>query len=104
MSSMIVVCAGVKSREIATMLGDHVNVYPVKGYSITVSLDDEQSRQSAPWVSYSAKIVMSRLGPDRFRIAGTAEINGLRDIRSDRIAPLIDWTRRYFPKGSTRTR
>ncbi|MDE1005260.1 MAG: D-amino acid dehydrogenase [Paraburkholderia fungorum] len=101
----IVVCAGVKSRDFAAMLGDHVNVYPVKGYSITVCLDDEVSQQRAPWVSLlddSAKIVTSRLGVDRFRVAGTAEINGFnRDIRSDRIAPLVDWTRRYFPQVST---
>ncbi|MFL9946584.1 D-amino acid dehydrogenase [Paraburkholderia agricolaris] len=101
----IVVCAGVKSRDFAAMLGDHVNVYPVKGYSITVYLDDEVSQQRAPWVSLlddSAKIVTSRLGVDRFRVAGTAEINGFnRDIRSDRIAPLVDWTRRYFPEVST---
>ncbi|MFL9989143.1 D-amino acid dehydrogenase [Paraburkholderia sediminicola] len=101
----IVVCAGVKSRDFAAMLGDHVNVYPVKGYSITVCLDDEVSQQNAPWVSLlddSAKIVTSRLGVDRFRVAGTAEINGFnRDIRSDRIAPLVDWTRQYFPEVST---
>ncbi|MFM0212481.1 D-amino acid dehydrogenase [Paraburkholderia sediminicola] len=101
----IVVCAGVKSRDFAAMLGDHVNVYPVKGYSITVCLDDEVSQRGAPWVSLlddSAKIVTSRLGVDRFRVAGTAEINGFnRDIRSDRIAPLVDWTRRYFPEVST---
>jgi D-amino-acid dehydrogenase len=101
----IVVCAGVKSRHFAAMLGDHVNVYPVKGYSITVCLDDQTSRQRAPWVSLlddSAKIVTSRLGTDRFRVAGTAEINGFnRDIRSDRIAPLVDWTRRHFPEVST---
>jgi D-amino-acid dehydrogenase len=101
----IVVCAGVKSRDFAAMLGDHVNVYPVKGYSITVCLDDEVSQQRAPWVSLlddSAKIVTSRLGVDRFRVAGTAEINGFnRDIRSDRITPLVDWTRRYFPEVST---
>ncbi|MFL9868642.1 D-amino acid dehydrogenase [Paraburkholderia fungorum] len=101
----IVVCAGVKSRDFAAMLGDHVNVYPVKGYSITVCLDDEVSQKHAPWVSLlddSAKIVTSRLGVDRFRVAGTAEINGFnRDIRADRIAPLVDWTRRYFPEVST---
>ena len=101
----IVVCAGVKSRDFAALLGDHVNVYPVKGYSITVCLDDEVSQQRAPWVSLlddSAKIVTSRLGVDRFRVAGTAEINGFnRDIRSDRIAPLVDWTRQYFPEVST---
>jgi D-amino-acid dehydrogenase len=101
----IVVCAGVKSREFGSMLGDHLNVYPVKGYSITVCLDDPQSQQAAPWVSLldeSAKIVTSRLGPDRFRVAGTAEFNGFnRDIRADRVAPLVAWTRRHFPDAGT---
>jgi D-amino-acid dehydrogenase len=36
----MVVCAGVGSRDMATQLGDRVNVYPVKGYSITVNLLD----------------------------------------------------------------
>ncbi|MFD1557600.1 D-amino acid dehydrogenase [Paraburkholderia silviterrae] len=101
----IVVCAGVGSRAFASMLGDHVNVYPVKGYSITVCLDDEKSQRAAPWVSLldeSAKIVTSRLGADRFRVAGTAEINGFnRDIRADRVAPLVEWTRRLFPEVDT---
>ena len=96
----VVVCAGVGSRAIAAMLGDRVNIYPVKGYSITVCMDDAQSQQGAPRVSLlddAAKIVTSRLGNDRFRVAGTAEINGInRDIRADRIKPLVDWTRRHF--------
>ena len=101
----IVVCAGVASRRFASLLGDRVNIYPVKGYSITVHLDDQQSQQGAPWVSLlddRAKIVTSRLGPDRFRVAGTAEFNGQnRDIRADRIKPLVDWVRALFPKAST---
>ncbi|MGF7131545.1 D-amino-acid dehydrogenase [Paraburkholderia sp. EB58] len=103
--AQIVVCAGVKSRAFASMLGDRVNIYPVKGYSITVCLDDAASQQGAPWVSLlddSAKIVTSRLGTDRFRVAGTAEINGFnRDIRAERIAPLTEWTRRCFPQVNT---
>jgi D-amino-acid dehydrogenase len=86
-------------------LGDHVNIYPVKGYSITVSLSDAASQLSAPWVSLlddSAKIVTSRLGADRFRVAGTAELNRFnRDIRADRIEPLVRWVRDYFPGIST---
>jgi D-amino-acid dehydrogenase len=101
----VVVSAGVRSREIAQGLGDRVNVYPVKGYSITVQLDDAESRAAAPWVSLlddRAKIVASRLGADRFRIAGTAEFNGAnRDIRADRIRPLVDWCERHFPGIST---
>ena len=102
----MVVCAGVGSRHIAQMVGDRINVYPVKGYSITVHLDDEASVQGAPWVSLldeSAKIVTSRLGTGRFRVAGTAEFNGYnRDIRADRIEPLVAWTRRNFAIGTSR--
>jgi D-amino-acid dehydrogenase len=101
----IVICAGVASRHFAAMLGDRVNIYPVKGYSITVHLDSPQSQESAPHVSLldeAAKIVTSRLGADRFRVAGTAEFNGFnRDIRADRIAPLTRWVRSNFPGVDT---
>lgn len=96
----VLVCGGVGSYQLADMLGDRVNIYPVKGYSITVNLNDAKSVENAPWVSLldeSAKIVTSRLGEDRFRIAGTAEYNGYnRDIRADRIQPLVDWVNRNF--------
>jgi D-amino-acid dehydrogenase len=103
----MVVCAGTASRALAAQLGDRINVYPVKGYSITVNLLDEQSQQGAPSVSLlddETKLVTSRLGLDRFRVAGTAEFNGFnRDIRSDRIKPLVDWVAQCFPKVSTRS-
>ena len=77
---------------------------PVKGYSITLDID-EASRDAAPWVSLlddDAKIVTSRLGADRLRVAGTAEFKGFnRDIREDRIRPLVEWTRQLFPGLST---
>ncbi|WP_350601641.1 FAD-dependent oxidoreductase, partial [Pseudomonas sp. 65/3-MNA-CIBAN-0223] len=47
----LVICAGTASRGLAAQLGDRVNIYPVKGYSITVNLADEVSRASAPIVS-----------------------------------------------------
>jgi D-amino-acid dehydrogenase len=101
----MVICAGVASRHFASLLGDRINIYPVKGYSITVALEDAASRAAAPTVSLldeSAKIVTSRLGHDRFRIAGTAEFNGYNlDIRADRIEPLVRWSRRLFPGVAT---
>jgi D-amino-acid dehydrogenase len=103
----VVVCAGVASRRFAAMLGDRVNVYPVKGYSITVDLGDRSSQDGAPWVSLldeNAKIVTSRLGLQRLRIAGTAELAGEnRDIRAARIAPLTNWLRSRFPGVSTQS-
>lgn len=103
----LVVCAGTASRDLAAQLGDRVNIYPVKGYSITVNLNDELSRASAPTVSLlddETKLVTSRLGDDRFRVAGTAEFNGYnRDIRADRIRPLVEWVNQCFPGVNTRS-
>ena len=103
----MVVCAGTASRALAAQLGDSVNIYPVKGYSITVNLPDEASRAAAPVVSLlddETKLVTSRLGEDRFRVAGTAEFNGYnKDIRADRIRPLIEWVQQCFPGVSTRS-
>jgi D-amino-acid dehydrogenase len=101
----IVICAGIASRKFAAQLGDRVNIYPVKGYSITINLNDDESQKSAPWVSLlddDAKIVTSRLGAGRLRVAGTAEYNGEnRDIRHDRVKPLVDWSRDLFPGMDT---
>ncbi|ARP94554.1 D-amino acid dehydrogenase [Bordetella genomosp. 13] len=102
----VVICGGVGSRGLAAMAGDRLNVYPVKGYSITVHLNDAQSVHDAPWTSLldeRAKIVTSRLGEDRFRVAGTAEFNGHNlDIRADRIAPLVRWARANFSIDTSR--
>jgi D-amino-acid dehydrogenase len=102
----VVICAGTGSRELAAKLGDRVNIYPVKGYSITVELDDEASRNAAPTVSLlddATKLVTSRLGDGRFRVAGTAEFNGYnRNIRDDRIKPLTRWVEECFPGVCTR--
>ncbi|MFL9813262.1 D-amino acid dehydrogenase [Stutzerimonas sp. VN223-3] len=103
----MVVCAGTASRALAAQLGDRVNIYPVKGYSITVNLNDEASRAAAPTVSLlddETKLVTSRLGDHRLRVAGTAEFNGYnRDIRADRIRPLVDWVAECFPGISTQS-
>ena len=98
------VCAGVETQKFADILGDGMRVYPVKGYSVTIYLDDMISQQAAPQVSLlddPVKIVSRRLG-NRLRVAGTAELAGKnKDIRQDRIRPLLNWVREYFPSVST---
>jgi len=70
-----------------------------------VNLLTPEAQKAAPEVSIldeAAKIVTSRLGDERLRVAGTAEFNGFnRDIRHDRIQPLVDWTREQFPLVDT---
>ena len=96
----IVVCAGIGSRRLAKTIGDKLDIYPVKGYSITIN-----NPEVAPWTSMlddEAKIVTSRLGEDRFRVAGTAEFNGYNtDIIQKRISPLIEWSEKIFPGINT---
>ena len=102
----VVICAGVNTQEFANKLGDAMNVYPVKGYSVTIDLKDDESKLGAPMVSLidqPVKIVASRLD-DKFRVAGTAELAGINtDIRQDRIRPLLKWVKEFFPEVSTET-
>jgi len=102
----VVICAGTTSRSIGAKLGDRLNIYPIKGYSITVQLPTKADQEAAPWTGLlddAAKVVTSRLGATRFRIAGTAELNGENgDIRAARIAPLVAWCGSNFPQISTR--
>ena len=102
----VIICAGVGTQGFANRLGDKMNIYPVKGYSVTIDLKDDISKSCAPSVSLidqPVKIVASRLG-DRFRVAGTAELAGINtDIRQNRIRPLLDWVEKYFPNVSTET-
>ena len=97
----VVVSAGVGSTKIAKSIGDSIDVYPVKGYSITINNVDHRFLPKATLLDDQAKIVTSSLG-NRFRVAGTAELNGENyDIPRDRIQPLIDWVHNNFPDIDT---
>jgi len=101
MYDSVVVSAGVGSVDIASYVGDTLDIYPVKGYSITIN---NVSKKHLPVVSLlddQAKIVTASLG-NRFRVAGTAELAGENyDIRHDRVKPLLDWVRTNFPDMDT---
>jgi D-amino-acid dehydrogenase len=97
----IVIAAGVGSEKLANLVGDSLGIYPVKGYSITINNVNPKHLPKVSLLDDEAKIVTSSLG-DRFRVAGTAELNGENyDIRRDRIQPLLDWVHKNFPKINT---
>ena len=101
---LIVVANGVEAQHIGKQLGDRLNIYPVKGYSITIDLD-AVSQSYCPKVSLlddEAKIVTSTLG-NQLRVAGTAELDGYnRDIRRERVEPLLKWVETNLPGVSTK--
>lgn len=99
----IVVSNGTGAQKLAKQQGEDLGIYPVKGYSVTIDLD-ETSLEYAPSVSLlddEAKIVSSKLG-NRLRVAGTAELDGdNQDIRKNRIDPLLKWVHENFPQINT---
>ena len=98
----VVIANGVGATELTSVLNDKKLVYPVKGYSVTITVDDIDTLPSVSLLDDQAKIVTSTLG-NRFRVAGTAELAGHNyDIRRDRIDPLLKWIHTNFPKIDTR--
>lgn len=92
----VVLCAGVNSAELSKQIKDPIDIYPVKGYSITLNVGNSPNAPTVSLLDDEKKIVSSRLG-DRFRVAGTAELAGYNyDIRKDRIDPLIKWVNTNF--------
>ena len=99
-----VCCLGVYSATLLKKIGISLNIYPLKGYSITIDLEDAESRLHAPNVSLlddQYKLVASRLG-ERLRIAGIAELDSYNiDINPNRVAYLKQWVNTYLPEIPT---
>lgn len=80
-------------------LGLQVPVHPVKGYSITVPIDDAAAAPESTVMDESYKIAITRLG-SRIRVGGTAEIAGYDlSLRPSRRAPLEHSLTDLFPQG-----
>jgi D-amino-acid dehydrogenase len=73
-------------------------IYPLKGYSITVDLEDEKTAPQNSITDAYAKVVFSKLG-DKLRVAGTAEFAGFNhEITQKRIQMMKDLTKQNFPE------
>lgn len=92
-----VMAMGSYSSPILRKIAIDVPIYPMKGYSITLDVND-----SCPDVSLTDgthKIVYSRLG-NRLRVAGTAEFAGYdQSLNEKRIGNIINAAKELFPKA-----
>jgi D-amino-acid dehydrogenase len=95
----VVVSLASHSAQLLAPLGISIPVYPLKGYSVTLSLPPEVATH-APIVSLTDeahKLVISRFG-DRLRCAGTAELTGYdTSINARRCAAIVARLRELFP-------
>jgi D-amino-acid dehydrogenase len=95
----VVVALGSYSPLFLAPYGISIPVYPLKGYSVTVTIPPA-SADAAPTVSLtdeSHKLVISRFG-DRLRCAGTAELTGYdTSINTARCEAIVRRLRQLFP-------
>lgn len=69
------VALGSYSPMLVKPLGIHLPIYPVKGYSITLPVEDHNRAPVSTVMDETFKVAVSRLG-DRIRVGGTAELTG----------------------------
>ena len=92
-----VLALGSFSPMMASSLGVRLNVYPAKGYSVTLPVVDSQKAFSVSLTDDERKLVFSRLG-NRLRVAGTAELNGYdRSLNRVRCQAILDRVEALFP-------
>jgi D-amino-acid dehydrogenase len=94
-----VAALGSWSPRLLKPIGVYVPVYPVKGYSITVPVIDEDGAPVSTVMDESYKVAITRLG-DRIRVGGTAEISGYSNsLDTARRATLDHSLTDMFPCG-----
>ncbi len=94
-----VLSMGSYSAPMARTLGLSLNIYPAKGYSITVPVKNADAAFSVSLTDDQYKLVYSRLG-DTMRIAGTAELNGYsRDLNMTRCQAIVRRTAEIMPEA-----
>lgn len=98
-----VLAMGSLSPMYARPLGIHLPIYPAKGYSVTMPVQDAAKAHQVSLTDDEFKLVFSRLG-DRLRIAGTAELNGYdRDLNRVRCEAIVRRTEALFPGAGDTT-
>lgn len=92
-----VVALGARVASLLRPLGLNLPVYPVKGYSITGRIQNEDNAPLSSVMDEHSKIMFTRLG-DRLRVAGVAEIAGFDDtMRLSAFENVLHRTNALFP-------
>jgi D-amino-acid dehydrogenase len=93
------VALGSYSAALLRPLGLDLPVHPVKGYSITVPIDDPAGAPESTVMDETHKVAITRLG-ERIRVGGTAELAGFDlSLRDARRATLEHVVTDLFPRG-----
>lgn len=95
----VVVTLGSFSARFVRPLGVKLNIYPAKGYSVTIPIERSNKAPTRSLTDDQFKLVYSNLG-DRLRIAGTAELSGYsRQLSYPRCEAILRHVRQLFPRA-----
>ncbi|MBG9390046.1 D-amino acid dehydrogenase [Caenimonas aquaedulcis] len=95
----VVVALGSYSPLLLRPVGIDIPVYPVKGYSITLPIDDAAHAPESTIMDETHKVAVTRLG-DRIRVGGTAELAGYSlTLREGRRQTLNHVVTDLFPRA-----
>ncbi|KWU28433.1 MULTISPECIES: D-amino acid dehydrogenase [Burkholderia] len=98
----IVVALGVDSAGLLRPHGIDVPLYPVKGYSATLAVVDDEKAPCAALMDESLKTAITRFGP-ALRVAGTAELGNRRAaLRQQALDTLMKVLDDWFPHAADR--
>jgi D-amino-acid dehydrogenase len=96
-SDSYVVALGSYSSKILSKIGINIPLYPVKGYSITLPVLNNEDAPQSTIIDDTFKIGITRLG-NNIRVAGTAHITGYNlELREKSLSLLKYGLNRLFP-------
>lgn len=98
----VVLAAGAQSPALAAAVGVRLPVRPAKGYSLTYTINSQDTAPRLPVIDRDLHVAVTPLGSanhGRLRVAGTAEFCG-EDLRvaPGRVAHLAALARRLYPE------
>ncbi|WP_339510109.1 D-amino acid dehydrogenase [Pseudomonas sp. RL_15y_Pfl2_60] len=95
----LVVAAGVHSLALLKPLGIDVPLYPLKGYSLSLQLNNAKAVPETNVTDYDNKVVYARLD-DQLRVAAMVDVGGWdSQLDASRIKQLRDLAARSFPEA-----
>lgn len=95
----IVVSMGCWSAPFLRPYGVRLNIYPAKGYSVTIPTNGSNTTPVTSLTDDEHKLVYSNLG-GRLRVAGTAELSGYsRDLNMTRCQAIVQSVKNLFPRA-----
>jgi D-amino-acid dehydrogenase len=99
-----VMALGSYSPALLRPCGIHLDIYPAKGYSLTMPVADPARAFQVSLTDDEYKLVFSRLG-DRLRVAGTCELNGYDlELNAARCKAILRRTEELFPGAGDASR